>query len=60
MEKSGIYIIMCKKCGAYYIRQSKRRIGRRLGNINEWSQNFGILNKPLLHKEPQNKGSPLA
>ncbi len=31
MEKSGIYIIKCKICGAYYIGQSKRRIGKRLG-----------------------------
>jgi hypothetical protein len=25
MEKSGIYIIKCNLCGAYYIGQSKRR-----------------------------------
>jgi hypothetical protein len=42
MEKSGIYIIKCKKCGAYYIGQSKRRIGKRLG------EHEGYINACLL------------
>ncbi len=29
LYKSGIYIIKCKKCQAYYIGQSKRRVGKR-------------------------------
>jgi hypothetical protein len=29
LEKSGIYRINCKKCRAFYIGQSKRRVGKR-------------------------------
>jgi hypothetical protein len=28
-ERSGIYIIKCKKCDKFYIGQSKRRVGKR-------------------------------
>jgi hypothetical protein len=30
LHKSGIYIIYCKMCQAYYIGQSKRRVGKRI------------------------------
>ncbi len=32
IQKSGIYIIKCKKCNKFYIGQSKRRVGKRLND----------------------------